>query len=130
MANALAPQKTMTLGEGGLALVFAALAVLSIVIAAKAYTPEYAFHAYLFTAGSIAAVFAIINRYYDRPVGAAPLTLSGSRSVQAAALTSIFLTCAGAGFGTVTLSRPFSMLALIASGLTPAGNSSERTNEP
>ena len=67
MANALAPQKTMTLGEGGLAIAFAALAILSIVIAAKAYTPEYAFHAYLFTAASIAAVFAIINRYYDRP---------------------------------------------------------------
>ena len=49
MANALAPQKAMTLGEGGLALAFAALALLSIVIAAKAYTPEYAFHAYLFT---------------------------------------------------------------------------------
>ena len=77
MANALAPQKTMTLGEGGLALGFAALAFLSIVIAAKAYTPEYAFHAYLFTAASIAAVFAIINRYYERPAGPAPLTIDG-----------------------------------------------------
>jgi len=75
MANALAPQKTMTLGEGGLALGFAALAFLSIVIAAKAYTPEYAFHAYLFTAASIAAVFAIINRYYERPAGPEPLTI-------------------------------------------------------
>ena len=66
MANALAPQKTMTLGEGGMALTFTALALLCLVIAAKAYTPEYAFHAYLFTAASIAAVFAIINRYYER----------------------------------------------------------------
>ena len=63
MANALAPQKQMTFGEGGLVLTFIALAALCIVIAAKAYTPEYAFHAYLFTAASIAAVFAIINRY-------------------------------------------------------------------
>ena len=77
MANALAPQKTMTLGEGGLALAFVALALLSIVVAAKAYTPEYAFHAYLFAAGSIAAVFAIINRYYERPAEPAPLTIDG-----------------------------------------------------
>ena len=39
MANALAPQKNMTLGEGGLALSLIGLAILSIVIAAKAYTP-------------------------------------------------------------------------------------------
>ncbi|MBI3705908.1 MAG: cytochrome C oxidase, partial [Rhizobiales bacterium] len=74
MANALAPQKTMTLGEGGLALIFVALAILSIVVAAKAHTPEYAFHAYLFTAASIASVFAVINRYYERPAEPAPLT--------------------------------------------------------
>lgn len=67
MANALAPQKRMTIGEGGLALALAALALLSIVVAAKAQTSEYAFHAYLFTAASIAAVFAIANRYFDRP---------------------------------------------------------------
>jgi cytochrome c oxidase cbb3-type subunit 1 len=77
MANALAPQKSMTLGEGGAAIVFAALAFLSIVIAAKAYTPEFAFHAYLFTAASIAAVFAIINRYYDRPAAPVPLLIDG-----------------------------------------------------
>ena len=77
MANALASQKTMTLGEGGLALTFAGLALFSIVVAAKAYTPEYAFHAYLFTAASIAAVFAIINRYYDRPAEKAPLEIDG-----------------------------------------------------
>ena len=67
MANALAPQKNMTIGEGGLSLTLIGLAILSIVIAAKAYTPEYAFHAYLFTAASIAAVFAIFNRYFERP---------------------------------------------------------------
>ena len=56
----------MTIGEGGLAAAFVALAFLSIVIAAKAYTPEYAFHAYLFAAASVAAVFAIFNRFFDR----------------------------------------------------------------
>ena len=77
MANALSQQKTMTLGEGGMALFFAGLALLSLVVAAKAYTPEYAFHAYLFTAASLAAVFAIINRYYDRSSQPAPLTIDG-----------------------------------------------------
>ncbi len=70
-------RKSMTIGEGGTALAFAALALLSIFIAAKAYTPEYAFHAYLFAAGSVAAVFAIVNRYYDRPAELPPLTIDG-----------------------------------------------------
>jgi len=60
-------RKSLTLGETGSALAFIALALLSIVVAAKAYTPEYAFHAYLFAAGSVAAVFAIFNRYISRP---------------------------------------------------------------
>src|SRR5690348_7790052 len=77
MANAPALRKSMTIGEGGSALAFAALALTSLVIAAAAYTPEYAFHAYLFTAASIAAVFAIINRYYDRPVQAPALMIDG-----------------------------------------------------
>jgi hypothetical protein len=50
--------------------------------------------------------------------------------VQAADLTSIFLACAGAGFGTVTLSTPLAMLALMSSALTPSGSSSVRSNEP
>ena len=64
MAHAAAPSKGMTFGEAGSALAFAGLALLSIIIAAKAYTPEYAFHAYLFAAASVASVFAIVNRYY------------------------------------------------------------------
>ena len=51
---------------------------------------------------------------------------------QAAALTSIFLASgwATAGFGTVTVSTPFAMLALMCSGLTPSGSSRDRENEP
>ena len=64
MGAAAVSGKKMTFGEGGGALAFALLAFLCIVIAAKAYTPEYAFHAYLFVAGSVAAVFAILNRYF------------------------------------------------------------------
>ncbi|MGA8693184.1 MAG: hypothetical protein WB689_04950 [Xanthobacteraceae bacterium] len=44
--------KFMTYGEGGLAAAFIALAFVSVIAAAKAYTPAYAFHAYLFAAAS------------------------------------------------------------------------------
>ncbi len=67
----------MTLGEGGLAAALTALAFLSIVIAAKAYTPEYAFHAYLFAAASVASVFVVINRYFERGPEAPPLEIDG-----------------------------------------------------
>ena len=67
----------MSFGEGGTAIAFAVLALLCIVIAAKAYTPEYAFHAYLFAAGSVAAVFAIVDRYFERPAGRPPLVIDG-----------------------------------------------------
>jgi hypothetical protein len=40
---------------------------------------------------------------------------------QAAPLISTFFACAGAGLGTVTLSTPFAMVALIAFGSTPSG---------
>jgi len=100
MANALASRKTMTLGEGGSALAFAALAVLSIVVAAKAYTPGYAFHAYLFTAASVAAVFFIINRFYERPAAAPPLEIDGKPNynmgpVKFASVAAVFWGIAG-----------------------------------
>ena len=70
-------RKSMTLGEGGTALAFVALAVSSIFVAARAYTPEYAFHATLFLIGSVAAVFAIFNRYLERPAESGPLMIDG-----------------------------------------------------
>src|ERR1700693_2609559 len=100
MANALAPQKAMTLGEGGLALALAALALLSLVIAAKAYTPEYAFHAYLFAAASAASVFLIFDRYYKRPAAPPPFTIDGKPNynmapVQFATIAAVFWGVAG-----------------------------------
>lgn len=77
MAQTATSPKGMTIGEAGSALAFAALALLSIIVAAKAYTPEYAFHAYLFAAASIAAVFAVVSRYYERPAALSPLTING-----------------------------------------------------
>ncbi|MGJ3263570.1 MAG: cytochrome-c oxidase, cbb3-type subunit I [Salinarimonas sp.] len=76
-APPVAPGKRMTLGEGGSALAFAALALLSIVVAAKAWEAAYAFHAYLFAAASVAAVFAIMNRYNDRPATLPPQEIDG-----------------------------------------------------
>ncbi|MFN3686489.1 cytochrome-c oxidase, cbb3-type subunit I [Salinarimonas sp.] len=76
-ASPAAPGKRMTIGEGGTAVALAALAVLSIVVAAKAWEPAYAFHAYLFAAASVAGVFAIINRYYDRPAALPPQEIGG-----------------------------------------------------
>jgi cytochrome c oxidase cbb3-type subunit 1 len=70
-------RKRMSFGEGGSALAFSVLAFLSIVIAAKAYTAEYAFHAYLFAAASVAAVFAIGRLYMDRPATLPPLEIDG-----------------------------------------------------
>src|SRR6185503_928882 len=70
-------RKSMTIGEGGTALAFVALATVGLFTAANAYTPEYAFHAYMFAAGSVATVFAIFNRYYDRPAQLPPLTIAG-----------------------------------------------------
>src|SRR5689334_12579750 len=77
MAQSASINKTITVGEGGTALAFAALAVLSIIIAAKAWTPEYAFHAYLFCAASVAAVFAIANRYTNRKAEPVPQEIDG-----------------------------------------------------
>ena len=70
-------RKSMTIGEGGTALAFVALAVSSIFVAAGAHTPEYAFHAWLSAAASIATVFAIVNRYYERPAQLPPPTIDG-----------------------------------------------------
>ena len=72
-----APAKSMTFGEIAALVGFSAFAFLAIIIAAKAYTPEYAFHAYLFAAASIASVFAVGNRYMSRPAGPVPQFIDG-----------------------------------------------------
>ena len=71
------PPKYMTLGEGGLAAAMTVLGFVSLVIAAKAYTPGYAFHAYLSAAACVAAVFAICNRYFERSDVAPPREIDG-----------------------------------------------------
>jgi cytochrome c oxidase cbb3-type subunit I len=100
MAQAHAQPKYMTLGEGGTAAALCVLAILSVVIAAKAYTPEYAFHAYLFAAGSVAAIFVIVNRYFERSPEPAPLVIDGRPNynvgpVKFATVASVFWGIAG-----------------------------------
>jgi cytochrome c oxidase cbb3-type subunit 1 len=68
MAQAMVEPKRLTHGEFGLLIVFALLFFLSVIIFANAWTAEYAFHAFLFAAGSAAAVIAIGNRYLERPL--------------------------------------------------------------
>jgi cytochrome c oxidase cbb3-type subunit I len=65
--KSLPPAKSMTTGEGGLALLFAIMAFVSLIAAAKAEDVAFAFHAYLASAASVAAVFAVLNHYHDRP---------------------------------------------------------------
>ena len=96
--------KFMTYGEGGLAAAFIALAFVSVVIAARAYTPAYAFHAYLFAAASAAAAFAIFNHYFARSAEPIPLTIAGKPNynmgpVKVATLLAVFWGIAGMTVG-------------------------------
>jgi Cytochrome C and Quinol oxidase polypeptide I len=100
MAQSHAQPKYMTLGEGGTAAALGILAFVSVVIAAKAYTPEYAFHAYLFAAASVAAIFAIVKRYFERSLDPVPLIINGKPNynmgpVKFATVASVFWGIAG-----------------------------------
>ena len=66
MAQAAQTGKSMRFGEIGLLVVFAALALFSIFVASRAWTPAFAFHAWLFALGSIAAILGIFKRYSVR----------------------------------------------------------------
>src|SRR6516164_11817855 len=99
-----AQSKFMTFGEGGLAAALICLAFVSIMIAAKAYTPGYAFHAYLFAAASTAAAFAIFNRFFERSSEPVPLEIDGKPNynmgpVKLATLLAVFWGIAGMAVG-------------------------------
>jgi len=67
----------MTTGEAGLFLLFAVSVFLCLIGAAKALDTAFAFHATLGCIASLAAVFAILNRYYDRPLQLPPREFNG-----------------------------------------------------
>ena len=103
-------EKKMTWGEGGLALAMTGLAVLSLLVAAKAYTTAYAFHAYLFAAASLAAVFAILNRYYERPAELPAQMIDGKPNYQLgpikfATIAAVFWGIAGFLVGVIIASQ-------------------------
>src|ERR1700726_297830 len=77
MAQTSSLKKSMTGGELGLGIVMIILSVLSLVVAAKAYTGAYAFHAGLFCAASAIAAFTIFNRYFDRAAEPPPAEIDG-----------------------------------------------------
>jgi len=72
----------MTLGEGGLAICFAVSALLCLVAAGLTAEPAFEFHALLGTAASIAAVFAILNRYYGASNALPPQEIDGRPNYQ------------------------------------------------
>jgi cytochrome c oxidase cbb3-type subunit I len=69
--------KSMTIGESGLAVFFAVTAFLCMIGAAKAVDAPFAFHAALASAASLASVFVILNRYFDRPAALPPQEING-----------------------------------------------------
>jgi cytochrome c oxidase cbb3-type subunit 1 len=92
--------KHMTFGESSLSVIFAALAVATGYIAAKAYSPAYAFHAALFSLGSIGAVVAIVLRYRARDPQLPPLVIDGRPNynygpIKFTAIASLFWGVAG-----------------------------------
>jgi cytochrome c oxidase cbb3-type subunit 1 len=90
----------MTGGEFGLGIVLIGLAVFSLLVAAKAYTAAYAFHAGLFCVASAIAAFAIFNRYADRAAEFPPAEIDGKPNynlgpVKFASLAALFWGIAG-----------------------------------
>jgi cytochrome c oxidase cbb3-type subunit 1 len=78
MATTLAPPaKSMTGGEMVGILLAAITALAAVIIGSQASDGGYQFHLTLFFAASIATIFAIGNRYFERPAEAAPQEIDG-----------------------------------------------------
>jgi cytochrome c oxidase cbb3-type subunit I len=77
MIQLTSPVKRMTRGEIGLAISLAALALLALWIATKAYTPAFAFHAALFSVAGVLAVLTIFKRYSLRDAALPLQTIDG-----------------------------------------------------
>src|ERR1700681_1542304 len=99
MEPSTAASKPMSVGEGGLAIIFALTALLALAGAARADEAPFAFHAYLAAAASVASVFAIINHYFQRPA-VIPAEIDGRPNynfapIKFATLASVFWGIAG-----------------------------------
>ena len=102
--------KLMTFGEGSLAALFAVLVLLCIVAAANAQDEAYRFHAWVSAAASLAASFAIFNRYFNRPSGPAPEEIDGRPNynfgpIKFASVMAVFWGIAGFAVGLLIASQ-------------------------
>ena len=70
-------KKSHTVGEIAAIAGFSGFALFAIFIATHAYTPEYAFHAWLFAGASLTAVVLVGGRYAQRDAGRPALTING-----------------------------------------------------
>ena len=77
MPLTLPVKKSHTIGEIAAIAGFSGFALFAIFIATHAYTPEYAFHAWLFAGASLTAVVLVGGRYAQRDAGRPALTING-----------------------------------------------------
>ena len=106
LSNEGGTKKAMTAGELTLLILAAGMTLLSILVAAKAYTAAYAFHASIFAIASIAAIFALFERYRMRPAATPPQKIDGKPNyhfgpVKFASVASVFWGIAGMTVGLV-----------------------------
>lgn len=110
MTNVSAGAKSMTIGEAALWPLFAVLAFLCLIGAGFAHDAPFAFHASLGCAASIAAVFAILNRYYERPAKLPPQEINGRPNynlgpIKVASVAAMFWAIAGFAVGLIIASQ-------------------------
>src|SRR5258708_2636727 len=108
--NRFQSTKWMTHGEAGLAVFFSASAFLCVIAAAKALDAAFAFHASLGAAASMAATFAILNRYFDRPSSLPAQEIKGRPNynlgpIKFSATMAVFWGIAGFAVGLVIASQ-------------------------
>ena len=77
MARVATLEKNMTTGEAGTALALALTAFLCAIVAGKAETAGYAFHASLLAIAALAGTVAVLNNYLARPAALPPPTIEG-----------------------------------------------------
>jgi cytochrome c oxidase cbb3-type subunit 1 len=102
--------KSMTIGESGLAALFTVTAFLCLIASAKALDAPFAFHAALSAAASVAAVFVILNRYFDRQAELPPQEIKGRPNynmgpVKCASVMAMFWGIAGFTVGLLIASQ-------------------------
>ncbi len=96
--------KSIRGGELGLGLVLAVMAIVALVIAGKAYTSAYSFHAMVFAIAFAGAVMAIAIRYQGREQEAPPQEIDGKPNynydpIKFATIAAVFWGIAGFTIG-------------------------------